>query len=90
MPSQPVNQDYKWVHIKKKKFLSNTKLFNYFSKAYREVFEYLIEEFRTYKPLLASIKNEYELMLSYQRERIRELEPLRVKKSYFFLFFLTF
>jgi chromosome segregation ATPase len=46
-------------------------------KAYREVFEYLLEEFRTYKPLLASIKNEYEMMLAAQREKIRELEPLK-------------
>nr|XP_002739306.1 PREDICTED: translin-associated factor X-interacting protein 1-like [Saccoglossus kowalevskii] len=46
-------------------------------QAYREVFEYLIEDFKTYKPLLSAIKNEYEMMLSYQREQIRELEPLR-------------
>jgi hypothetical protein len=47
-------------------------------QAFREVFEYLIEEFKTYKPILSAIKNEYELMLSYQREKIRELEPLKV------------
>ena len=52
-----------------------------FLKAFREVFEYLIEEFKTYKPLLSSIKNEYELMLEYQRIKIRELEPLRVRKK---------
>ena len=28
---------------------------------------------------MSSIKNEYELMLAHQRERIRELEPLKVK-----------
>jgi hypothetical protein len=54
-------------------------------QAYREVFEYLLEEFKTYKPLLASIKNEYELMLAYQRERIRELEPLKVFTSFIHL-----
>ena len=27
---------------------------------------------------MSSIKNEYELMLAFQRERIRELEPLKV------------
>ncbi|XP_072013895.1 translin-associated factor X-interacting protein 1-like [Amphiura filiformis] len=46
-------------------------------QAYREVFEYLIEDFKTYKPLLSAIKNEYELMLAQQREQIRELEPLK-------------
>lgn len=46
-------------------------------QAFREVFEYLIEDFKTYKPLLSAIKNEYEIMLSHQREQIRELEPLK-------------
>ncbi|RNA16687.1 Translin-associated factor X-interacting 1 [Brachionus plicatilis] len=46
-------------------------------QAYREAFEYLLEEFKTYKPILSSIKNEYELMLASQREKIRELEPLK-------------
>ncbi|XP_070537284.1 translin-associated factor X-interacting protein 1-like [Ptychodera flava] len=46
-------------------------------QAYREVFEYLIEDFKTYKPLLSAIKNEYEMMLAYQREEIRHLQPLR-------------
>lgn len=46
-------------------------------QAHREVFEYLIEDFKTYKPLLSGIKNEYEMMLAYQRQVIRELEPLK-------------
>ncbi|KAJ8302492.1 hypothetical protein KUTeg_018888 [Tegillarca granosa] len=46
-------------------------------QAHREVFEYLIEDFKTYKPLLSAIKNEYEMMLAYQRQTIRELEPLK-------------
>lgn len=50
-------------------------------KAHREVFEYLIEDFKTYKPLLSGIKNEYEMMLSYQRELIRQMEPLKVKSN---------
>ena len=49
-----------------------------FYQAYREAFEYLIENFKTYRPLLAGVKNEYEMMLAYQRQQIRELEPLRV------------
>ncbi|CAG5134361.1 unnamed protein product [Candidula unifasciata] len=46
-------------------------------QAYREVFEYLIDDFKTYKPLLAAIKNEYEMMLAHQRQQIRQLEPLK-------------
>ncbi|KAH9502681.1 Translin-associated factor X-interacting protein 1 [Bulinus truncatus] len=47
-------------------------------QAHREVFEYLIEDFKTYRPLLSAIKNEYEMMLAQQRQQIRHLEPLRV------------
>lgn len=32
-------------------------------KAYREVFDCFIEDFKTYKPLLSAIKNEYEITL---------------------------
>ncbi|GFN79179.1 translin-associated factor x-interacting protein 1 [Plakobranchus ocellatus] len=46
-------------------------------QAHREVFEYLIEDFKTYKPLLSAIKNEYEMMLAHQRQQIRHLEPLK-------------
>ncbi|XP_055477300.1 translin-associated factor X-interacting protein 1 [Psammomys obesus] len=46
---------------------------------YREIFEFFIEDFKTYKPLLSSIKNAYEVMLAYQREKIRSLEPLKAK-----------
>ncbi|XP_012515912.1 PREDICTED: translin-associated factor X-interacting protein 1 [Propithecus coquereli] len=46
---------------------------------YREIFEFFIEDFKTYKPLLCSIKNAYEVMLAHQRERIRALEPLKAK-----------
>jgi len=42
------------------------------------VFEYLIDSFKTYKPMLASIKNEYELMLAQQRDEIQRLLPLQV------------
>uniref|UniRef100_A0A8C6RNS9 Translin-associated factor X (Tsnax) interacting protein 1 n=1 Tax=Nannospalax galili TaxID=1026970 RepID=A0A8C6RNS9_NANGA len=46
---------------------------------YRETFEFFIEDFKTYKPLLSSIKNAYEVMLAHQREKIRSLEPLKAK-----------
>lgn len=32
-------------------------------KVYQEVFGYLIEEFKTYKPILSAIKNEYDITL---------------------------
>uniref|UniRef100_A0A8C6CI06 Translin associated factor X interacting protein 1 n=1 Tax=Moschus moschiferus TaxID=68415 RepID=A0A8C6CI06_MOSMO len=38
---------------------------------YREIFEFFIEDFKTYKPLLSSI--------THQREKIRALEPLKAK-----------
>ena len=47
-------------------------------QAHREVFEYLIEDFRTYKPLLSAIKTEYELYITLLQQRIGELEPMRV------------
>ncbi|KAK7483032.1 hypothetical protein BaRGS_00025695 [Batillaria attramentaria] len=46
-------------------------------QAHREVFEYLIEDFKTYKPMLSAIKNEYEMMLAFQRQQVRQLEPLK-------------
>uniref|UniRef100_G1QYC2 Translin associated factor X interacting protein 1 n=1 Tax=Nomascus leucogenys TaxID=61853 RepID=G1QYC2_NOMLE len=46
---------------------------------YREIFEFFIEDFKTYKPLLSSIKNAYEGMLAHQREKIQALEPLKAK-----------
>uniref|UniRef100_A0AAR2KQH9 Translin-associated factor X-interacting protein 1 N-terminal domain-containing protein n=1 Tax=Pygocentrus nattereri TaxID=42514 RepID=A0AAR2KQH9_PYGNA len=48
-------------------------------QAYREVFDYFIENFKTYKPLLSAIKNEYDITLAYLQEQIRELEPLRAQ-----------
>ncbi|KAM4638767.1 LOW QUALITY PROTEIN: translin-associated factor X-interacting protein 1 [Amazona ochrocephala] len=44
---------------------------------YREVFEFFIDSFKTYKPLLFAIRNEYEVTLAYQKKRICELEPLK-------------
>ncbi|XP_050991549.1 translin-associated factor X-interacting protein 1 isoform X2 [Labeo rohita] len=46
---------------------------------FQEVFGYLIEEFKTYKPLLSVIKNEYDLTLAHLREQMRDLLPLRAK-----------
>uniref|UniRef100_A0A8C0EPJ4 Translin-associated factor X-interacting protein 1 N-terminal domain-containing protein n=1 Tax=Bubo bubo TaxID=30461 RepID=A0A8C0EPJ4_BUBBB len=48
-----------------------------FSQPYREIFESFIEDFKTYKPLLTAIKNEYEVTLAHQKKTIRALEPLK-------------
>ncbi|NXS54270.1 TXIP1 protein, partial [Brachypteracias leptosomus] len=44
---------------------------------YREIFESFIDNFKTYKPLLSAIKNEYEVTLAHQKKTIRALEPLK-------------
>lgn len=36
---------------------------SFFSQPYREIFEFFIDNFKTYKPLLSAIKNEYEATL---------------------------
>ncbi len=38
-------------------------LFPCLKKVFQEVFGYLIEEFKTYKPIFSAIKNEYEVTL---------------------------
>ncbi|XP_058010865.1 translin-associated factor X-interacting protein 1 [Ahaetulla prasina] len=43
---------------------------------YREVFECFMEEFKTYKPLLASIKREYESTIAHLQEKIYTLESV--------------
>lgn len=37
-----------------------------------------MEDFKTYKPLLSAIKNEYDLYISHLRQQIAELQPLKV------------
>ncbi|XP_035754749.1 translin-associated factor X-interacting protein 1 isoform X5 [Egretta garzetta] len=44
---------------------------------YREIFEFFIDNFKTYKPLLSAIKNEYEVTLAHQKRTIRALQPLK-------------
>ena len=38
----------------------------------------MINDFKTYQHLLAAIKQEYELVLRDQEEKLKELDPLRV------------
>ncbi|KAM6118103.1 LOW QUALITY PROTEIN: translin-associated factor X-interacting protein 1 [Pterocles gutturalis] len=44
---------------------------------YRETFEFFIDSFKTYKPLLSAIKHEYEVTVAHQKKTIRALEPLK-------------
>ena len=37
-----------------------------------------MEDFKTYKPLLSAIKNEYDLYITYLQQQIAELQPLKV------------
>ncbi|TKS73040.1 Translin-associated factor X-interacting protein 1 [Collichthys lucidus] len=46
-------------------------------KVYRHTFDCFIKEFKTYRPLLSAIKQEYEKTLAHQQDQIKELEPLR-------------
>lgn len=41
------------------------------------MFGYLVEDFKTYKPIFSAIKNEYEMMLLHQQAYINQLEPLQ-------------
>ena len=59
-------------------------LFVFFFQAFREVFEHLIDDFKTYRPILSAIKSEYENLIEFQKEKIRELEPLQVKRTVIF------
>ncbi|CAF3214446.1 unnamed protein product [Rotaria socialis] len=46
-------------------------------QVFREVFSTIIDDFKTYKPLLSAIKNEYEIMLTHLNDKVIDLEPLR-------------
>lgn len=45
--------------------------------AHREVFEYLIDNFKTYKPLLSRIKNKYEMRMAQLKKQIYAMKPLK-------------
>ncbi|XP_036367375.1 translin-associated factor X-interacting protein 1-like isoform X2 [Octopus sinensis] len=46
-------------------------------QAHQEAFEYLIDNFKTYKSILSSIKNSYEVTLSKLRSQLRELDLMK-------------
>ena len=79
------------IYIRQYNWLFKLPLNPFFaSQAFREVFEYLIEDFKTYKPLLSAVKSEYEMLLVHQREKIRELEPLKVSRVCFCLLIIVY
>ncbi|KAJ3056947.1 Ribonuclease H2 subunit A [Rhizophlyctis rosea] len=45
-------------------------------QVYSEIWDYFIEEFKTYKPLLTEIKHEYESLLNNMRQQIDKLGEL--------------
>lgn len=46
---------------------------------FRESFEFLIQDFATYRPLLSKIKNEYERMLEKYQAKLEYLPPMKQK-----------
>ncbi|NWU97682.1 TXIP1 protein, partial [Upupa epops] len=48
---------------------------------YREIFEFFINDFKTYKPLLSAIKNEYEATLAHQKKMIHALKTMAMTVS---------
>ncbi|KAJ3286765.1 Chk1 protein kinase, partial [Borealophlyctis nickersoniae] len=44
-------------------------------QVYREVWDYFIQEFKTYEPLLTAIKHEYETTIQEQRQELDKLYP---------------
>ena len=50
-------------------------------QVYREAFQYFMEDFKTYKPLLSRIKNEYEMLLDRYASRLHFIPPLKARLS---------
>ena len=48
------------------------------TQAHRETFEYLINEFKTYNPIMSAIQNEYEMYIGHLQETVSRLKPLEV------------
>jgi len=48
-------------------------------QVYRNVFQFFIDRLHTYRPLLAAIKMEYELLLEDYLRRMQSIEPLRLE-----------
>ncbi|KAI6646789.1 Translin-associated factor X-interacting protein 1-like [Oopsacas minuta] len=48
-------------------------------QAHKEVFEHLIGEFHSFKPILSAIKQEYDSYISNLEEQVDQLDPLKLK-----------
>ncbi|KAJ3044524.1 Translin-associated factor X-interacting protein 1 [Rhizophlyctis rosea] len=48
-------------------------------QVYGEIWDFFIQEFKTYEPLLTEIKHEYECHLQNMRQEVAKLEPLQSK-----------
>ncbi|BHF63293.1 Translin-associated factor X-interacting protein 1 [Sparganum proliferum] len=53
---------------------------------YREAFDFIINSFKSYAPLLSSIKHEYDEVLNYYRLLSRELQPAKVVLGLAYIF----
>ena len=50
-------------------------------QVFREAFQYVIDDFKTYKPVLSAIKNEYDLLLDKYAKRLHFIPPLKARLS---------
>ena len=50
-------------------------------QVFREAFQYVIDDFKTYKPILSAIKNEYDMLLDKYAKRLHYIPPLKARLS---------
>ena len=48
---------------------------------YFGAFQYVIDDFKTYKPILSAIKNEYDMLLDKYAKRLHYIPPLKARLS---------
>ena len=48
-------------------------------QVFREAFQYVIDDFKTYKPILSAIKNEYDMLLDKYAKRLHYIPPLKAR-----------
>ena len=50
-------------------------------QVFREAFQYVIDDFKTYRPILSAIKNEYDMLLDKYAKRLHYIQPLKARLS---------
>lgn len=50
-------------------------------QVFREAFQYVIDDFKTYRPILSAIKNEYDMLLDKYAKRLHYIPPLKARLS---------